>query len=53
MDWMRTLISIVTYLAIMYASAIMDSKSGEMARDREIARIRLKASNIGKEVRAN
>ena len=45
MDWMRTLISTVTYLALMYASAFLDRKSGEMARNREIERIRLQAKH--------
>ncbi len=52
MNWVNTLIPTVTYLIIMYSAAIVDSKSGEMARDREIERIRLLASNLGKEVDA-
>ena len=52
MDWMRMFISVVTYLTLMYAAAILDSKSGEMAREREIEIIRQQASKLGKEVRA-
>ena len=53
MDWVKMLISTVTYLILMYSSAILDSKSGEMARDREIEEIRLQARNLRKEVRTN
>jgi len=52
MDWTRTLMSTFTYLALIYASAFLDRKSGEMARDREIETIRLKSSILGKETRA-
>ena len=41
MDWVSSLISTATYLIIMYASAIVDSKSGEMAREREIETFRV------------
>ena len=51
-DFGRMIISTVTYFALMYAAAILDSKSGEMARDREIETIRLKSSILGKETRA-
>ena len=51
MDWMRMFISVVTYLTLMYAAAILDSKSGEMAREREIEMYRVQSSILGKEVR--
>ena len=51
MDWMRTFISVVTYLTLMYAAAILDSKSGEIAREREIEMYRVQSSILGKEVR--
>ena len=53
MDWGRMLISTATYIALMYAAAILDSKSGEMAREREIETVRLQASRMGREVRAD
>jgi len=53
MDWGRMLISTATFFALMYAAAILDSKSGEMAREREIETVRLQASRIGREVRAD
>ena len=49
-DFGRMMISTVTYLTLMYAAAILDSKSGEMAREREIETIRLRSSILGKEV---
>jgi uncharacterized membrane protein YuzA (DUF378 family) len=51
-DWVKMLISTVTYLILMYSSAILDSKSREIAREREIESIRLQAGNLRKEVRA-
>ena len=51
-DFGRMMISTVTYLTLMYAAAILDSKSGEMARDREIETIRLQSSILGKETHA-
>ena len=53
MDWGRMLISTATYFALMYAAAILDSKSGEMAREREIETVRLQASRMGREVRSD
>jgi phosphatidylserine synthase len=35
-DLVKMLISTVTYLTLMYSAAILDSKSGEMAREREL-----------------
>jgi len=51
-DLVKMLISTVTYLTLMYSAAILDSKSGEMARERELEKIRLQSSKMGKEVRA-
>jgi phosphatidylserine synthase len=51
-DLVKMLISTVTYLILMYSSAILDSKSGEMARERKIEQIGLQASELRKEVRA-
>ena len=51
-DIVKMMISTVTYLILMYSSAILDSKSGEMAREREIEETRLQASKLGKEMRA-
>jgi hypothetical protein len=42
-DFAKMLISTVTYLTLMYSSAILDSKSGEMAREREIETINARA----------
>ena len=52
MEWASSFVCTVSFLALMYSAAIVDSKSGEMARDREIELIRLQASKMGKEVRA-
>lgn len=52
MNWVNTLIPTVTYLIIMYACAIVDSKSGELMREREMERILLQANNLRKEVNA-
>ena len=52
MEWASTFVCTVTFLALMYSATIVDSKSGEMARDREIELIRLQASKMGKEVHA-
>jgi len=52
MNWVNTLIPTVTYLIIMYSCAIVDSKSGELMREREMERISLQASNLRKEVNA-
>jgi phosphatidylserine synthase len=35
-DLVKMLISTITYLTLMYSAAILDSKSGEMAREREL-----------------
>ncbi len=52
MNLVNTLIPTVSYLILMYASAIVVSKSVEMARNREMERIRLQTSKLRKEVRA-
>jgi uncharacterized membrane protein YuzA (DUF378 family) len=41
-DLVKMLISTVTYLTLMYSAAILEVKSGEMARERE----RLKTDSI-------
>jgi phosphatidylserine synthase len=35
-DLVKMLISTTTYLTLMYSAAILDSKSGEIAREREL-----------------
>lgn len=53
MSWVYALIPTVAYLVLMYSSAIVDGISGEMARDGGMDGIRLQASDLVREVRAN
>jgi len=52
MNWVNTLIPTVTYLIIIYSSAIVDSKSRELTREREMERIMIQESTLRKEVNA-
>jgi len=38
MDWVNTLLPLGTYLILIYSSAIVDGKSRELAREREIVK---------------
>ena len=50
---MNAFIPAVTYVILMHSSAKVDSRSGGMARDGGIEGIRLQASDLAREVRAD